>query len=264
MNKDNRKKIVCFDIDMTLLNHKTWEIPQSALDALEQLRESFYIIISTGRDMDAHYSSGLKEIINPDGIIHLNGTKITVRDKLVFERVMEPKLVENILKYVEGKPFAVGMSSNNEDYYVNPNIVEALDYQRFGASMRTFVNPYQLLEMKVYTMAFIGNEEAVEAMKKEFPQLRLPMFAGKQGADLIDGSISKGDGLKYLCDYFKISIKDTIAFGDSMNDYEILEIAGLGIAMGNSIEELKGIADYVTDEIDHNGIWNACKYYKLI
>ena len=55
-----------------------------------------------------------------------------------------------------------------------------------------------------------------------------------------------------------------MAFGDSMNDYEIIREAGLGIAMGNACEELKNAADYVTDDIDRDGLWNACRHFGLI
>ena len=59
-------------------------------------------------------------------------------------------------------------------------------------------------------------------------------------------------------------MSETYAFGDSMNDLEILQEAGTGIAMGNAVPKLKEGADYVTDRIDENGIYNACKHFRLI
>ena len=49
-----------------------------------------------------------------------------------------------------------------------------------------------------------------------------------------------------------------------MNDYEIVSLAGTGIAMGNAVEELKTIADYVTDAVDQDGVWNACRHFGWI
>ena len=49
-----------------------------------------------------------------------------------------------------------------------------------------------------------------------------------------------------------------------MNDYEIVEQAGTGIAMGNALPELKKVADYVTSSVDQDGIWNACKHFGLV
>ena len=75
---------------------------------------------------------------------------------------------------------------------------------------------------------------------------------------------SKAKGLLRLCQYYRIDRKETIAFGDSMNDYEMLQEAGLGIAMGNATDNLKTVADYVTDNIDEDGVWKACRYFHLI
>lgn len=74
---------------------------------------------------------------------------------------------------------------------------------------------------------------------------------------------SKGKGLLRLCRHYGIRVEDTVAFGDSMNDYEILQTAGLGIAMGNAIQELKDVADYVTADVGKDGIWKACEHFRF-
>ena len=53
-------------------------------------------------------------------------------------------------------------------------------------------------------------------------------------------------------------------FRSSMNDYEILQTAGLGIAMGNAVEELKSVADYITADIGEDGIYKACRHFGWI
>lgn len=114
--------------------------------------------------------------------------------------------------------------------------------------------------MKVRTLAFVGNEEQAAQIEHRFHQLRLPLFAGKHGADVIEKGYSKADGLRCLAEYFRedTDLRDTVAFGDSMNDMEVIQEAGTGVAMGNAIEELKKCADLVTDPIEQDGIWNAC------
>lgn len=89
------------------------------------------------------------------------------------------------------------------------------------------------------------------------------IFADKCGADIVERSSSKAAGLRRLCQYYRIPIEDTVAFGDSMNDCEIIREAGIGVAMGNATPELKATADYVTDDIDKDGIWKACKHLGL-
>ena len=87
-------------------------------------------------------------------------------------------------------------------------------------------------------------------MEKQFLEFKFPLFSGKMGADVVEQEASKAEGLKRLCQYYGIDMEQTIAFGDSMNDYEIICAAGIGVARGNSVNELKAAADYVTDDID--------------
>ena len=49
-----------------------------------------------------------------------------------------------------------------------------------------------------------------------------------------------------------------------MNDFEVLQAAGTGIAMGNAVSELKEIADYVTAHIEEDGIFKTCRYFHSI
>jgi hydroxymethylpyrimidine pyrophosphatase-like HAD family hydrolase len=72
------KGIISFDMDMTLLDHSDFKIPESAYRAIERLREQYYIAVATGRDLDSKFSAGLRELVEPDAVIHLNGTKVTV------------------------------------------------------------------------------------------------------------------------------------------------------------------------------------------
>ena len=60
------------------------------------------------------------------------------------------------------------------------------------------------------------------------------------------------------------TLTDAVAFGDGENDLDMLKAVQLGIAMGNGEEQVKQIADYVTSDINEDGIYNACKHYKLI
>ena len=75
---------------------------------------------------------------------------------------------------------------------------------------------------------------------------------------------SKKVGIDIFCDHFGIDINRTMAFGDGGNDITMLQHVSVGIAMGNANEEVKLIADYVTDDVDSDGIWNALKYYGVI
>ncbi|WP_206426664.1 Cof-type HAD-IIB family hydrolase [Clostridium sp. E02] len=258
------KPIVSFDVDMTLLDHKDWTIPKSALETIERLRENHTIVLATGRDMDSIFSTEVRDQIKPDAIIHLNGTKVTVGDQVIYEHTFDKQLLKQILDYVETTPYSVGTTVEGFDYYVHPEVVMEHDKNLWGECGRKFEDAKGLLNQDVRTMAYIGNETGAKRIVEMFPDIHVHMFADKNGADVVEKKASKAVGLKRLCDYYGLPLSKTVAFGDSMNDFDIVKAAGIGIAMGNAMEELKQAADYVTDPIDQDGIKNACLHFKLI
>lgn len=252
------KSIVSFDIDMTLLDHKTWAIPHSALKAVEQLRSTHYIVLATGRDMDHPISADIRRQLNPDAIIHLNGTKITVGNKLIFDHYFNPELLKRLLSYSDAQPFSIGTTIDGKDYYTNQEAIIQHDLGFWGNSNRCFQPASLLMEKPVRTLAYIGERSLGEKLAEAFPEINVLFFAGYKGADLVEKGSSKAKGLRRLCRYFQCDMQNCIAFGDSMNDMDIIKEAGLGIAMGNALDELKDLADYITSRIDEDGIWNAC------
>ncbi|MBW9235334.1 HAD family hydrolase, partial [Leptospira santarosai] len=70
--------------------------------------------------------------------------------------------------------------------------------------------------------------------------------------------------IHFLCDKLNIALEDTIAFGDGLNDIEMLEAAGYSVCMGNGHEEALKRAKYVTTHVDEDGLVNAMRYLKLI
>ena len=75
-------KIFCFDLDMTLLDHKTFHISEKVLKDLEALKKEGHVVaVATGRDMDSEFSKAYKKQLQPDAIVHSNGQKVTVGEK---------------------------------------------------------------------------------------------------------------------------------------------------------------------------------------
>ena len=252
-----------FDLDMTLLNHATMTIPDSALKALDKLRGKYYIVLGTARDMDTPNSIVYRDIVRPDAIIHSDGTKITVGDQLIYETFMSKELVRRLIEFGEKEHLAIGAITGTEDYFTNPEQVEEIDRIRWGESRRNFVDPWKLLDYPVRTMIYVGYPEGASRIAEAFPELDCPLIASRLGADIMEREKSKAVGLKRLCDYLGVDIESCYAFGDSMNDYAILKEVGTGIAMGNAVEELKAMADYVTTDIADDGIYRACEHLGL-
>ena len=81
--------------------------------------------------------------------------------------------------------------------------------------------------------------------------------------DLIPADGGKPEGMKRFMRHYGWTREQTIAFGDGGNDADMLAFAGIGVAMGNAVDALKKVADYVTAPIGEDGIYKACEHLHL-
>ena len=81
--------------------------------------------------------------------------------------------------------------------------------------------------------------------------------------EIIPKGIDKGRGMELVCGYYGVGLADTVAFGDSMNDYEMMLAAGYRVAMGNACEELKRVADRVCGSVWEDGIYYEFRRMRL-
>ena len=85
-----------------------------------------------------------------------------------------------------------------------------------------------------------------------------------QGVDLILDGGGKVAGIRYVLEQEGILPEECIAFGDAENDMDMLAFVGIGVAMGNAQEHVKDIADYVTADVDDDGIEKALRYWRVL
>lgn len=115
---------------------------------------------------------------------------------------------------------------------------------------------------------FTKNKESCEKLFQRIPESLVGFMYKNNHLDLYNGEISikgitKATGLKQITSYLNIPIEDTIAIGDSLNDLDILQEAGLSICMGNGADECKKTADFVTKDISDDGLAYALKHFNL-
>ena len=81
---------------------------------------------------------------------------------------------------------------------------------------------------------------------------------------MVPKGTSKATGIAWLCQYLGVPVADTYGVGDSVNDLDMLQFVGHGIAMGNGTDVAKKAAEYVTADIHEDGIYRAMQHYGLI
>ena len=263
MQNPNTIKAVFFDIDGTLLSFKTHEVPASTEEAIAQLQaQGIKTILSTGRSIN---SIDHVKYLNFDGYITFNGGYcVTKEGAILLKKAIDPQDIQAILYYSQQQPLSFSFMSEKEItiHDVTPEIAGMYAHLNLPVPKLVDINNVDIHSI-LQTNIFLGPEEEEEFMKKVMPNSVAsrwtPLFA-----DVNPLGQSKKVGINVFCDYFGIDIAETMAFGDGGNDITMLQHVQLGIAMGNANPEVKEIADFITDDVDNDGIWNALKHFKVL
>lgn len=255
------KPIFFIDYDNTIFSHQTWQIPESTLCALEQLQKDGYkLVIASGR---AFRNNSLPEEfqgrITPDCLVSANGAIVEIEGKLVKEKYFDKDLQRRILDYVVEKNYCL-LSGQGNDWCTSSierfkEIASPKQQQLLPKSGDAYKALY---EKQIPAMFLADTKEAIADVQEHFPETKLLCMGDELGgADMIPKENGKVKGAKCVMDYYHASWDDIIAIGDSMNDIELIQVAGFGIAMGNAMDEVQEAADYVAKHIDQNGFADA-------
>lgn len=254
-------KAAFFDIDGTLLSYKTKRVCDSAKAAIARLQEKGILcIVATGRHMIQMSKLPVADIPF-DAFVMLNGQLILDKQQNVLFDVP-----------IEGKAKAFLVEKFNEHTYPAIIIEEKDMYLNYVTDHVEKVHEIiaiakpELSDYKggnIYQVcAYLRPED--EYLVDEIREDVVMTGWHYGGKDIIAAGGGKMTGIKRYLEYTGIAREEIIAFGDAENDLEMIRYAGIGVAMGNGSEEVKAAADFVTADIDDNGIEKALKHYNLI
>ena len=238
------KKVIFFDIDGTLLsshNERYFYVEPSALEALKQLKQNGHIVaISSGRpELFIHkYLPGIFS-----NYVAMNGAHE------YFDRYgCWYNFVGNTRGWARHVP-EEQIEPLNESYGMPGYLQTDWEPEDVHASL----------------IDFVFQDEAHYLRCK--PAFQKPMVLNKHpgslAADLSFQGKDKSRGVQIFLKEAGISPEDAYAIGDGYNDITMMKVVGHSIAMGNAVEDLKNVAEYVTAGIDDDGIYKACKHYQL-
>jgi len=258
-------KALFFDIDGTLVSFLTHRIPDSAVEALRKAKANgIKIFISTGRPVSI--ITNLVQIESLiDGYITTNGAYCFVGNEVVCCHDMQRKDVEIILKDSDSKGYpTVIVTEKSFVVHNNGPIFDRIFRQGLKVDNVDYSKTYEDIkdERILQVTPFINAEQEAELS----PQLK-NCTLGRWHPDFVDITavgIDKANGLVSMAEHEHLKIEEAMAFGDGGNDISILKKAGIGVAMGNGLEEVKVCADYVTTPIDEDGVKNALLHFQVI
>ena len=276
--------IVFTDIDGTLYDYEG-RMPESTRTALRKLKENGHLVyFVTGRSK----AENKKELwdMGLDGIICANGAYIEDRGEVIFHKTLSKDECAKIVDWCKERDLGFYEESNN-GLFVSDNF-----YKKAGAAIVTYakgkgeeiseaseetinemihglVKGADLYRDDVNKISFALNtyEDYLEA-KEIFADLTVGTWGGK-GEEALFGDVGikdvdKASAIRILLKHLGKDLTGTYAIGDSRTDIPMLELCETGITFMSGGEEIKAMADYVSDDVDKDGFYMAFEHFGLI
>ena len=259
----NRIRAVFFDIDGTLVGFKHKVITDRTIAALQKLRDQgILLIIASGRPRNLILN--LKDYPF-DGYITMNGTYVTYGDEVLLDRPIEKSQSALVARISDEKgfpcvAFSADVAAINFENEITARLNKLLNIGSFPIMpMEEFAEKYPVYQYTVYVTpedqeTYFSRTRKGTVWHRWHPEM----------ADSIPVDASKAVAVEAVLKHLGISREETLSFGDGGNDMAMLQSTGIGVAMGNAMDEVKEIADFVTKDADEDGIVHALEHFGLI
>ena len=275
-------KIIFIDVDGTLVDYEG-NLPDSAVTAIRKARANGHrVYISTGRSKAEVYQNIWD--IGLDGMIGGNGSYVEDHGSVILHRHISYEQCVHIVDWLHGRGLEFYLESNNglfaSEHFETAGEPVIQEYSRrkgLGSADAMTIRkafPDMIFGGELYRddlnkVSYILNsyQDFLDA-KEEFPDLENNTWGGAGETalfgDLGVKNITKANAIRRLLGYLKAGIEDTIAIGDAKIDIPMLSFCNFGVAMGSGGEEIRAMADYVTDDVDRDGLYKAFVHLGLI
>lgn len=265
MASDPKKiKIVFTDIDNTLFSHTKGCIPQSAIDAIAALQKrGIKVFLCSGRNYYLIRKSGVLNDIKPDGLVMMNGACAAIDGSLIYKYQIPQSVVDAMIKFSYRLKFGLTLIEETEGHinYIDDHVIEA--HAKYGTRFpqpRKFPIPYDRPVYQIIAFCDEFDESLFLPHLVECKTARWDPYA----VDVMPSDSDKAKGIMAVLEHYGWQAENAMSLGDHNNDLEMMQFTGISVAMGNGIDEIKKIADYVTDDIDEDGWAKAMKHFGLI
>ena len=275
-------KIIFIDVDGTLVDYEN-HLPESAVKAIRQARKNGHkVYICTGRSKAEVYPP-LWEI-GLDGMIGGNGSYVESEGVVVMHQLITLEQCKHIVDWLHERKLEFYLESNNGLFASEHFEEEGEPVIQEYSKRKGKENADKITVREVFPDMIFGGELYRDDVNKvsfilrsyqdhldsiqEFPDLQPGTWGGKGEitlfGDLGVTDITKAHAIDQLLNYLGAKREDTIDFGDAKVDIPMLEYCHIGVAMGSGGDEIKAMADYITDDVDQDGLYHAFVHFGLI
>ncbi|OCN06282.1 hypothetical protein A4S06_00775 [Erysipelotrichaceae bacterium MTC7] len=252
-------KLVLTDMDGTLVK-SNFEIPVEIHSVFEQLLEKgVYCGIATGRSLGSLKRDFKRNFANLT-IIAENGAVISHKGKIIHVETTDATIMKNVKELVAGRYCIV--ASGLKTAYIEKEFAFALPILQHHFPAVDMVDDLcrvddEILEISLYLPD--GNAASFVKELEPFKEDYTVVYSGADFIDIFAKDLNKGRSLQKLQELLNITKEETMAFGDYMNDYELLKNAGESYAVANAVEPVKEIAKHVIGSNDDLAVIQTLK-----
>ena len=253
-------KIIFFDIDGTLVGFDEGDISEKVKESLRNLNnKGIKLFLATGR---APYMIPEFEGVEFDGAICFNGGYCFERDNIIYSQPLEKDDIKIIVDNARKMGIASAVASTNS-HVTNDFDVNLEEYFGISGNSSNVTDSFDsFLQKDIYQM-MVGTVSAQDKRLMEgTSHCRIARWWDR-AVDVIHITSGKDKAIEIILNYYGIAREESMAFGDGGNDLDMIRYAGVGIAMGNAVDDVKYHADYVTDTCENDGIVSALEHFGL-
>lgn len=257
-------KVLFLDIDGTILMPDL-TYSDSTKDAILQLKNAgIEVFIATGRPL--HEIKELAGELHVDSFIGYNGAMAVYKNETILSEPLTRKQIEEFLEIAQKHDHEAVLYTTERNYFTNldlPIVQEFNEY--FGLRLNERLNDEVLDQILSLTVLNVPPSEA--KLYKTDENIRLAQVHGggiTHAYDILRYDVNKGEAVKKVLNRLNLSKDQAIAFGDGMNDKEMLQSVGESFAMGNSDPDLFPYAKHRTTSVTESGIYNGLKTLGLV
>ncbi len=261
-------KAIFLDLDGTLLDDNK-NVSEKNKEAIQYAEEKGAIVcLCTGRQSRA--AKKFKKMADVKGryLISANGSEIEDLEEkeVLFSSNLDKDLCKNLYNLAQEKECLIRIDTVYGRYINNLKYTYFEEFE-LNEDIDKFLNENNVIQI---TIAVEGEKEIDKIInyisKLNRTDIKIEnrykiQFFNLWAINVINVNASKGNAIYGLCKYLKIDPKDVIAMGDDLNDISMLKTAGLGVAMGNAMEEVKAVAKEITKTNNENGVAETIKLY---
>lgn len=266
--------VLFFDVDGTLTSFDPDDMTdkdfsavrpsQAVIEAFHRLHDAGHkAFICTGRPLWLIADS--LRALDPAGVVAMAGATLEVEGRVVHEDCFDEDVIEELAHRIAAAGGEALFETNGATYSLEPvgveqsfllgaDVVHGVDQMRVDGRLRV-----GKVCINARDLACVANDDGFIDCEFELCN------TGGQNRELSPKGIDKGVGVARALAYLgREGNARTFGFGDSGNDLGMLAAVETAVAMGNAMPEVKSVADYVTDDVAHDGTVTAMQHFGLI